>query len=701
MSTSHNRLAQATSPYLRQHADNPVDWYPWGEEAFAAARHHDKPLFLSIGYATCHWCHVMAEESFEDEEVAARLNETFICIKVDREERPDIDHFYLSVAQAMAGTGGWPLTIMMTPDKKPFFAATYISKHGRFGRPGLLALIDRISGLWSDHRTALTATGDSVLETISRQPSLAGPDISQDTLDDAFQALGDTFDGQHGGFGDAPKFPLAHHLLFLLRYGDRTGNAQAFTMVETTLDAMRRGGIYDHVGFGFHRYATDQFWLVPHFEKMLYDQALLAITYCEAFQAIHHHRYAATAREIFTYVLRDLRSPERAFYAAQDADSKGGEGAFYLWTMDDVKQVLEPQDVHLATQVFGLNDKGNFADPVTGQVTLHNILHQPEPLQKLADDGSLSLEQLDQRLTHIRQQLFAVRQQRPAPPTDENILTDWNGLMIAALAIGARTLQDKHYAEAAADALAAVRHHLMPAPDQLHHRLYHGEAGVPGLLTDYVFLSWGLLELYAATYESHYLSVALDLGRVIIDRFWDANEGGLFLADIDTAAVSIQQKDYYDGSIPSGNAMAAHVFFRLGQLTGDASWEEYAARLARSIAASASAQPTAHTHLLSAIDRAFGPSYEVVITGDLTDSTTRTMLHTLETTFLPRVTSMYRPPGEHAAIDDLAPFVAAMRPKSGGTTAYVCSGDRCHPPVKDIESVMALLGHPVAPDDVI
>jgi len=643
----------------------------------------------------------MAEESFEDEEVAAQLNETFVCIKVDREEHPDIDHFYMSVAQTLAGTGGWPLTIMMTPDKKPFFAATYIPKHSRFGRPGLLDLINRIHGLWSHHRTALTATGDSILETISRPASMAGPDISQDVLDDSFRALSNTFDSQHGGFGGAPKFPMAHHLLFLLRYGDRTGNGQAFTMVETTLDAMRRGGIYDHVGYGFHRYATDRFWLVPHFEKMLYDQALLAIAYCEAFQAIKNHCYADTAREIFTYVLRDLRAPEQVFYAAQDADSTGGEGAFYLWTMDDIYQVLEIQDARLAVQVFGLNDKGNVADPVKGLTTSNNILYQPVALQKLTDDVLLSREQLDQRLAHIRQQLFAVRQQRPAPPTDKNILTDWNGLMIAALAIGARTLQDKHYTEAAADALTAVRHYLMPAPSQLYHRLYEGDAGVPGLLNDYAFLSWGLLELYATTYEPRYLSGALELSEVLIDRFWDAHEGGLFLADANTAEISIKLKDYYDGSIPSGNAVAAHVFLRLGRLTGEAAWEEYAARITRSIAVSTCAQPAAHTHLLSAIDHAFGPSYEVVITGELIDPQVRTMLHMLETTFLPRVTSMYRPPGEHAAIDDLAPFVAAMRLKSGGTTAYVCSGDRCHPPVKDIESVMALLGHPAAPDDVI
>ncbi|HJX13904.1 MAG TPA: thioredoxin domain-containing protein, partial [Dehalococcoidales bacterium] len=522
-----NRLAREKSPYLLQHAANPVDWYPWGDEAFGKAARENKPVFLSIGYSTCHWCHVMAHESFEDPEVGRLLNEGFVAVKVDREERPDIDMLYMTVCQAMTGSGGWPLTILLTPDRRPFYAGTYIPRESRYGRLGLLELLPRIRELWTTRPNDLPDSAARITATLQRAVALPpGAELGEDVLHRAWEELAPRFDTRYGGFGTAPKFPSPHNLTFLLRYGKRTGREEARDMVERTLRAMRRGGIHDHIGFGFHRYATDPTWLVPHFEKMLYDQALLATAYLEAYQATGREEYARTAREIFTYVRRDMTAPEGAFYTAEDADSEGVEGKFYVWTSAEIKQILAPGEADLFTRVFNIREEGNFADGAESGRTGHNIPHLTRPLEEISAELQIPLSKLEQKLEAIRRKLFTHREQRVRPHRDDKILTDWNGLMIAALALGARALGEPEYAAAARQAADFILNNLVGPDGRLLHRYRDGEAAIPAHLDDYAFLVHGLVELYEATFEVGYLERALALNRQLLEHFWDGGNGG-------------------------------------------------------------------------------------------------------------------------------------------------------------------------------
>ncbi len=478
-----NRLGSEQSPYLLQHADNPVDWYPWGEEAFEAARRENKPIFLSIGYSTCHWCHVMEHESFEDPEIARLLNAGFIAIKVDREERPDIDSIYMTVCQMMTGSGGWPLTIVMTPDKRPFFAATYLPKESRYGRSGMLDLLPRLREAWLNEPDRIEQAAQSVLEALnSSQGSTRGNDLDQAVLSAALEQARSRFDPRYGGFGTRPKFPTPHQLLFLLRSWHRDRDPATLEMVEKTLTAMRLGGIYDHVGFGFHRYSTDEKWLVPHFEKMLYDQAMLALAYTAAYQVTGKALYAQTVDEIFTYVLRDMTASEGGFYSAEDADSEGEEGKFYLWSEDDIRQILSPGDAEFVMASLNVLPVGNFHDEATGQNTGANILHLTAPL------GESEQQQWDD----LRGQLFSAREKRVHPSKDDKVLTDWNGLMIAALARAGQVLGRPAYTDAAEKAatfiLGTLRDDSPTGGLLLRYR--GGQAGITGHLDDYAFLNW-------------------------------------------------------------------------------------------------------------------------------------------------------------------------------------------------------------------
>ncbi|MBN2445557.1 MAG: thioredoxin domain-containing protein, partial [Phycisphaerae bacterium] len=442
-----NRLVFAKSPYLLQHARNPVDWYPWGEEAFRRARDEDKPVFLSIGYSTCHWCHVMEHESFEDTGVARLMNDAFVNVKVDREERPDIDNVYMSVCQFMTGGGGWPLTVMLAPDKRPFFAGTYFPRESRFGRPGMLDLVPGIQEAWRERRDELLKSVDTITGYLRSAGDATSSELGLDTLTACYRQLAERFDSRNGGFGTAPKFPTPHDLTFLLRYRKRADDEQALHMVERTLAAMRAGGMYDHVGFGFHRYSTDAEWLVPHFEKMLYDQALLAIAYVEAYQATRNESYARTARETLTYVLRDMAAPEGGFYSAEDADSEGVEGKFYVWQHAEVMSVLGDEDGVMACRVFGIRPGGNFSNPHCPPGT--NIPHHAAPLADLAKELRIDEGELQRRVEQWRRQLFEARERRVRPGRDDKILTDWNGLMIAAFAKGFQTFGEEKYLKAA------------------------------------------------------------------------------------------------------------------------------------------------------------------------------------------------------------------------------------------------------------
>jgi uncharacterized protein YyaL (SSP411 family) len=688
-----NHLINETSPYLRQHAHNPVDWYPWGPEAFERAQRENKPIFLSIGYSTCHWCHVMAHESFEHPEVARLMNEAFVSIKVDREERPDIDNVYMSACQAMTGSGGWPLSIIMTPDKRPFFAATYIPRESRFGLTGMMELIPQIRELWATRQGEALSLSNKIAAVLQQtSQDTADEELDETMLELTYEQLAKRFDGQHAGFSSAPKFPTPHNLLFLLRYWKRTGNGMALDMVEKTLQAMRRGGVYDHVGFGFHRYSTDSQWLVPHFEKMLYDQAMLAMAYTEAYQATGKEDYGKTAREIFTYVLRDMTVPEGGFCSAEDADSEGEEGKFYLWTQEEVRQLLGNEEADFVAKVFNIEKDGNFAEQVTGRKSGANILHIRKTSGELASDLNLSQQDLQTHLEEIRQNLFAYREKRVHPMKDDKILTDWNGLMIAALAKGAQSFDEPEYAEAAHSAADFILGNMRKPDGRLWHRYRDGQVGVEANLDDYAFLVWGLIELYEATFDARYLEVALDLTGTMVRHFWDEDGGGLYLTPDDGESLLVRKKEIYDGAIPSGNSVAMLNLLRLGRMTANSDLEEKAAKIGRAFSGSVKQSPSAYTQLMVALDFGIGPCYEVVIAGNAKAEDTKAMVKALGTRFLPNKVVLLNPDGrESLEIAKLAEFTRNQSSIGGKATAYVCMNYNCKLPTTDINKMLELL----------
>lgn len=689
-----NRLVFEKSPYLLQHAYNPVDWYPWGEEAFEKARRENKPIFLSIGYSTCHWCHVMEHESFEDPEVARLMNEVFVSIKVDREERPDIDGIYMMVCQMLTQSGGWPLTIIMTPDKRPFFAGTYFPKYSRFGRIGMLDLVPRIREIWTMRYDDVLNTANQIIVALQQESADSeGENLGGSALDAAYEQLSRRFDSQHGGFSHAPKFPTPHNLLFLLRYWKRTGQEPALKMVEKTLQAMRRGGIYDHLGFGFHRYSTDPEWLVPHFEKMLYDQALLAMAYTETYQATGKKEYEKTAREIFAYVLRDMTSPEGGFYSAEDADSEGKEGKFYLWTEEEIHQVLEKEEAELIIRVFNVEKYGNFAEEATRQRTGANILHLKKPLIEMAHHVNLSEQELQNRLEAAREKLFTTREKRIHPYKDDKILTDWNGLMIAALAKGAQVFDESKYLEAAQRAVDFILTKLRNPDGRLLHRYREEQAALPAHLDDYAFLIWGLIELYEASFEVRHLQTALDLNKDLLKYFWDDRGGGFYFTATDGENLLVRQKEIYDGAVPSGNSVAMLNLLRLGRITANPDFEEKAARIGRAFSKNVQKIPSAHTLLMIAVDFGIGPSYEVVVVGNSQAEDTKSMLKALRTRFIPGKVLLLRPSEQELPeISRLAEFTKNQSSLDGKATAYVCLNYQCKLPTTDTGKMLELLG---------
>jgi uncharacterized protein YyaL (SSP411 family) len=692
-SKGSNKLRGEKSPYLLQHAHNPVDWHPWGEEAFERARKEDKPIFLSIGYSTCHWCHVMERESFEDQQVAELMNNAFVCIKVDREERPDIDSVYMTICQVMTGSGGWPLTIIMTPERKPFFAATYIPRENRFGRIGMKQLIPRIRELWEYHRGDALTSADKVTSILEKASiELEGEELKEDTLESAHGQLSRNFDVKYGGFSNAPKFPSPHNLMFLLRYWRRTGDKRALMMVEMTLQNMRRGGIYDHVGFGFHRYSTDLRWLVPHFEKMLYDQALLAMAYIEAYQATGKKQYGETAREIFTYVLRDMNAPEGGFYSAEDADSEGEEGRFYLWTEKEIRGILPAEEADLVIRILSMQQGGNFKQEATGIKTGENIPHRTGPFSALAQDLGMVPEELKECLEIAREKLFAVRESRVHPHKDDKILTDWNGLMIAALAKGAQAFRDPLYVDAAKRAVEFILEKMRDPNGRLYHRYRDAEAAIPAFLDDYAFLIWGLMELYEATFEPGYLRRAIEFNDCMITHFWDSGTGGFYFCADDADTILVRKKEIYDGAIPSGNSIAALNLLRLSRLTGSPEYEEMAIRLVRAFSKMISEAPAAYCQCMVALDFALGPTSEVVIVGNPGSGDTMTMIQTLQGSFTPHKVMMFRSAEERdPEITQLAAFTRDLRSIGGKATAYVCKGFRCDLPTTEAQQMLALL----------
>lgn len=679
-----NRLASEQSPYLLQHAANPVDWYPWGDEAFDLARTENKPVFLSIGYATCHWCHVMERESFEDMEVAQALNRAFVCIKVDREERPDIDNLYMTACQALTGGGGWPLTAILTPDRKPFFVGTYFPKHGRAGRPGLLDVIRSISQAWQTDAASLNSSAEEITRAIMgiSAPSPSGNDLNLSTLETAYQQLSRAYDSANGGFSFRPKFPTPHAMLFLLRYHRRHAEAHALEMVQHTLRQMRAGGIFDHIGLGFHRYSTDEHWLVPHFEKMLYDQALLVLAYLETFQVTGDSFYANTAREILEYVLRDMTAPNGGFYSAEDADSEGVEGKFYLWSVDDVESILG-DEAELFLRAYNFGPNGNFAEESTGELSGTNIPHRTRELSEIAADLHVSSEVLQARLADMRHKLFVEREKRTHPLKDDKILTDWNGLMIAATARAARVLNDRSYADAATQAVRFVLDQLRDANGRLLKRFRNGHASLTAMLDDYAFMAWGLIELFETTGQPDLLREAIALAQIIIEHFSDAANGGFYLSPDDGEPLPIRAKESYDGAIPSGNSFAALVMLKLSHLTGDAEFAEQADRIFASFAGEVAPRPSNHTFLMMALDFKVGPVSEIVLAGDRNAAKVQEMLQRINSRFLPNSVLVIR---EEATAEELARIVPGSKQQSpvGDATVFICQNFACQHPITEM-----------------
>ncbi|MBI1390612.1 MAG: DUF255 domain-containing protein [bacterium] len=688
-----NRLVFEHSPYLLQHAANPVDWWPWGEAAFEEARRRNVPVFLSIGYATCHWCHVMERESFENPEVAALMNETFVSIKVDREERPDIDAAYMAVTQAMTGSGGWPMTVVLTPDKKPFFAGTYFPKEGGYGRPGMMQLIPALDKAWREDREKVLESANQIvaaMQSQSKQAAVQGGALNEQTLETASTQLASRFDPQNGGFSQRPKFPVPHNIRFLLRHHARTGDTKALEMAEITLREMREGGIYDHVGFGFHRYSTDALWLVPHFEKMLYDQALLTMAYTEAWQATGKGEYRQTAEEILQYVTRDMTAPEAGFYSAEDADSEGEEGLFYLWSSDEIKAVLGKKDGELWASIYNVNPGGNFRDEATGERSPRNILHLDKPLAETAEQMGMTEQALRSRLDSLREKLLAARSRRIRPLRDDNVLTDWNGLMISAYARAAQAFDNSEYAKTASRAADFVLKHMRTEDGRLLKRWRNGHAGHYATLEDYAFFIGGLLDLYETTFDPDRLRQAIELANLMREHF-SAPEGGYFLAPDDGEDLFMRTREIYDGAIPSGNSVAALDLLRLARMTGDMAYEETAWKLMNSFASQVGQAPSAHTQFMLALDFAVGPSNEIVIAGDLAAPDTQTMLEHLRRPFLPNKVVLLRPSGDDAPIKRIAPYTENQVAINGKATAYVCRNFACNLPTTDIDKMLELI----------
>ena len=688
-----NSLGSEQSPYLLQHATNPVDWYAWGNDAFEAAKVENKPVFLSIGYSTCHWCHVMAHESFEDPSIAERMNRTFINIKVDREERPDIDAVYMTVCQSITGSGGWPLTIIMTPDKKPFFAGTYFPPESRHGRIGMRELTDQIADLWTNRKQELLKSAGQVTELLTKHDGpVPGnlPEIS--LLSTSLDELKDEYDPAYGGFGRSPKFPAPQKLIYLLRCWKRFNDDQALRMVEKTLQGMCQGGIYDHVGFGFHRYATDTTWLLPHFEKMLYDQAMIAMAYLETYQATGKDPYAQTARDIFTYVLRDLKSPQGGFYSAQDADSEGEEGRFYVWTKGEVEKILTRQEATIWNGVYAIESDGNFLDEAKRQKTRNNIFHLKKPLSEWAIQMKIPCHELQALLEKCRQKLFRVREKRVHPFLDDKILTDWNGMMIASLAVGARVLDDHQYEIAARAAADFILSTLRDDHGQLLHCCRNHEATVPAFLDDYAFLIRGLMELYQTCLDVKYLEAAIALNDHLLKHFWDDREGGFFFTSSDHEALLFRKKSLYDGAIPSGNSVAAINLLHLARMTGDMQLEQKTEKIGNAFAGQMKQTPSAFACYLTALDHLIGPSHEIVIMGERNSRAVQAINQTLSGRFLPNKVVLLIPEGkEAAAIRKIAPFTESFRGEKGKATVYVCTDRSCKKPTTDVGEMIGLL----------
>jgi uncharacterized protein len=674
-----NRLANEKSPYLLQHQFNPVDWYPWGETAFAKAREENKPIFLSIGYSTCHWCHVMERESFESEIIADFLNHHFVSIKVDREERPDVDKIYMTAVQAMSGQGGWPMSVFLTPDLKPFYGGTYFPPDNRYGRPSFLQVLERIRELWETRRHDLTASADDLhgrLHSFIAQSAPTGILLTPALLDNAAARFKEEYDPQHGGFGRAPKFPRPSQPAFLLRHGIRSKDREAVQMVLHTCERMAAGGIYDQLGGGFSRYSVDARWLVPHFEKMLYDNAQLLNLYLDAFLVSGEPRFADVARDIIRYVLRDMTHAEGGFFSAEDADSEGKEGKFYCWTRAELSEILTPEEFNVAVRYFGITEQGNFVD--------HS---DPEPLpnQNVLSIADPNLREEDQPLLEsAERKMFERRATRVRPHLDDKVLASWNGMMLGAMARAYAILGNSTYRDAAEKNLRFLREKLWdPELKTLYHRWRDGERDRVQLLEGYANLLSGVVDLYEATLNPDHLAFAVSLADAMLGRFYDPEQGGFYQSGPEEADLILRVKDDYDGAEPSGNSVAALALLRLGAITERNDFHDAAEKTIRLFGNRLMELPQALPQMLLAVDFWLEEPKRAVLTGDLNDSRRRELLGAVHSVFQPRKVVL----GTKGPVEPFAKTLPTDKPPS----VYVCSGTSCQPPTDDPAKVKALL----------
>jgi uncharacterized protein YyaL (SSP411 family) len=678
-----NRLVHETSPYLLQHAHNPVDWYPWGKEALSRAKKEDKPILLSIGYSSCHWCHVMEKESFENEAIAGIMNLRFINIKVDREERPDLDELYMNAVQVMTGSGGWPMTVFLTPDLIPFHAGTYFPPEDRGGMPGFSKVLAVVSDYYRSHRgevekmeAQLKNALHQIAEIIPSQEA-----VSDKALSKAFDALENQFDPIYGGFGNAPKFPSSMALSLLLRYWKSTGSKKALEMVEKTLEKMADGGIYDHLGGGFHRYSVDERWLIPHFEKMLYDNALLSRTYFEAYQATRKERYRHVGEEVLDYVLREMKGPEGGFYSTQDADSEGEEGKFYVWTRDEIKEVLGKERGTPFCAYYGVATEGNFE----GGASTLNIV---STLEKVSQLYGMSAAEVEKVLAEGRQKLYAEREKRVKPGRDEKILTSWNGLMISGFVDGFKVTQNEKYLNGAREAAHFILQK-MRRNGRLMRVFNKGMSKVKGYSEDYAFFIQALIDLYEAAFETEWIKEAEDLNQSMIHQFWDEKNGGFFFTGKENESLIARSKNPYDNATPSANSIAVFNLTRLGYLTGEESYKSKAEQILRLFHNFLDQHPSGFSQMLSGLSFFLNPQ-EIGIIGSRNDLKTKSMLKEIYLAYLPNKILSLRDPQESIK-GKWFPFLKEKE-IPGVPTAFVCKGFTCLPPVRDVKELKEVIG---------
>jgi uncharacterized protein YyaL (SSP411 family) len=680
-----NRLALEASPYLQQHAHNPVDWYPWGPEALEKAKREDKPILLSIGYSACHWCHVMERESFEDTAIATMMNEWFVNVKVDREERPDLDHVYQLVVQLTGRSGGWPLTVFLTPDQKPFFGGTYFPPRDRYGMPGFPKVLESVWEAYRIRRDEVDAHAGELERAITEAGQVAASEaggVTISAVETAAGALASRFDARHGGFGHRPKFPNSTCLDVFLRVGDRDRACKA-------LDAMRAGGIWDHLGGGFHRYSTDERWLVPHFEKMLYDNALLLRTYADAWRSTREIRYERTAREIAAYVAREMTSPEGGFFATQDADSEGVEGKFFVWTPDEVDAACsgDPGAAAVAKAYFDVSAHGNFEE--TGAT----VLSTPEDLETIAGRASVARDVAEASIERARRRMFEVRERRPKPFRDEKILASWNGLMAGALAYAGAALGDAAMVDAAVRALSFVERALVVRASDGSARVRRlAKAGAvkgQGFLDDHAYVADAALDAYEATGDPRWVSLARAIADAVVTHFHDEAESGFFFTPDDGEKILVRTKDSFDHAVPSGTAIACRMLLRLGSLCD----EKYAApaiRTIESLARSAAQNPMGMSVTVGLVDRLARGSVDVVIVGPRSHEATRALAGAAHRAWVVDRVLAWADPTDPASLDACA-ALARDKPAQGEPVAYVCRGRTCSPPVRDPDALTRVL----------